>query len=143
MRRFVEEYHEKNEETYIFPVFRKAGKLTDLVDTLLAQHRTGRAVTARILALSQPDVFRSAGNRTIMVRACHSFIRIYRPHEVREDTVLFPALRTILKPKQVEDLGTRMEGRPSPKLPLWRGSWASTTSDNSLPKSERRSQTPL
>src|SRR5215467_13122969 len=35
VRRFVEQYHEKNEETYIFPVFKKAGKLTDLVDVLL------------------------------------------------------------------------------------------------------------
>jgi hypothetical protein len=34
---------------------------------------------------------------------------MYRPHEAREDTVLFPALRTILKPKQVEELGERME----------------------------------
>jgi hypothetical protein len=34
---------------------------------------------------------------------------MYRPHEAREDTVLFPALRTILTPKQVESLGDRME----------------------------------
>ena len=34
---------------------------------------------------------------------------MYRPHESREDTVLFPTLRTILKPKQVEELGERME----------------------------------
>jgi hypothetical protein len=34
---------------------------------------------------------------------------MYRPHEAREDTVLFPALRTILNPKQVEALGARME----------------------------------
>jgi hypothetical protein len=31
------------------------------------------------------------------------------PAQAREDTVLFPALRTILKPKQVEELGERME----------------------------------
>ena len=31
IRKFVEEYHEKNEENFIFPVFVKAGKLTDLV----------------------------------------------------------------------------------------------------------------
>jgi hypothetical protein len=30
---------------------------------------------------------------------------MYRLHEAREDTVLFPALRTILPPKQVEALG--------------------------------------
>ncbi len=109
VRHFVEEYHEKNEETYIFPVFKKAGKLTDLVDTLLTQHKAGRTVTARILALSQPNVFRSPGNQQQIVAACHSFIRMYRPHEAREDTVLFPALRTILKPKEVEQLGARME----------------------------------
>jgi hypothetical protein len=34
---------------------------------------------------------------------------MYRPHEVREDIVLFPALRTILNPKQAADLGDRME----------------------------------
>ncbi len=109
IRHFVEEYHEKNEENFIFPVFRRAGKLTDLVSTLLTQHKAGRAVTARILQLSQPDRFRLADDRTRLVEACHAFIRMYRPHEAREDTVLFPALRTILTPKQVLDLGDRME----------------------------------
>jgi hemerythrin-like domain-containing protein len=109
VRRFVEQYHEKNEETYIFPVFKKAGKLTDLVDVLLAQHKAGRAVTARILDLSKPDAFRKAENQQAIVDACHSFIRMYRPHEAGEDTVLFPGLRTILKPKEVLDLGDRME----------------------------------
>ena len=109
VKRFVEEYHEKNEEKYIFPVFQKAGKMTDLVDTLLAQHRAGREVTAQIIRFSAPDSFRQAENRQKAVAACRSFIRMYRPHEAREDTILFPALRTILKPKQVTDLGERME----------------------------------
>src|SRR3979409_715402 len=42
VRQFVAEYHEKNnEERYIFPQFKKAGKLTDLVETLLRQHKAG------------------------------------------------------------------------------------------------------
>jgi hemerythrin-like domain-containing protein len=41
--------------------------------------------------------------------SCQSFIRMYRPHESREDTVLFPALRTLLTPRQVEALGDKME----------------------------------
>jgi hemerythrin-like domain-containing protein len=106
---FVEEYHEKNEEKYIFPEFERAKKLVELVETLKTQHRAGREVTARIAALSQPDPFRLQGNREKLVEACGSFIRMYRPHEAREDTVLFPALRTILKPKQIEELGERME----------------------------------
>jgi len=109
VRKFVEEYHEKNEENHIFPVFVKAGKLTDLVETLKTQHKAGRTVTAEILRLSKPDLFRDKENQARLVRAVQSFIRMYRPHEAREDTVLFPALRTILRPKQVEALGSRME----------------------------------
>jgi hemerythrin-like domain-containing protein len=96
VRRFVEQYHEKNEENYIFPHFKRAGKLTDLVDTLLRQHKAGRAVTAQILHLSTPPLFSDPQNQQRLVAAVESFIRMYRPHEAREDTVLFPALRTIL-----------------------------------------------
>ena len=109
VRLFVEEYHEKNEEKYIFPEFEKARKLVDLVQTLRSQHLAGRKVTAEILRLSRPDLFRAADNRVKLDVACGKFIRMYRPHEAREDTVLFPALRTILSSKQVESLGDRME----------------------------------
>src|SRR5262249_12668034 len=44
IRRFIEEYHEKLEEEHLFPRFRKAGKLVDLVDTLLKQHQAGRQI---------------------------------------------------------------------------------------------------
>ena len=48
IRHFVEEYHEKLEEDFLFPRFRKAGKLVNLVDTLQAQHKAGRELTATI-----------------------------------------------------------------------------------------------
>ena len=111
VRHFVEEYHEKNEENFIFPVFERAKKLTDLVETLKTQHKAGRVVTARILALSQPDRFRNSADREQLVASVHAFLRMYRPHEAREDTVLFPALRTLLSPRQVQSLGDRMEGQ--------------------------------
>jgi len=109
IRNFVEEYHERNEEKYIFPVFEEHKKLVDLVRTLKTQHMAGREVTARILRLSTPDQFRSQDNPTQLMASCQSFIRMYRPHESREDTVLFPALRTLLTPRQVEALGDKME----------------------------------
>jgi hemerythrin-like domain-containing protein len=109
IRKFVEEYHEQNEEKFIFPEFERAKKLVPLVETLKTQHRAGREVTAKVLSLSQPDQFRAKENRSKLIEACGAFIRMYRPHEAREDTILFPALRTILKPKQVEELGDRME----------------------------------
>jgi hemerythrin-like domain-containing protein len=109
IRSFVEEYHERNEEKYIFPVFEENKTLIDLVQTLKTQHKAGRDVTARILRLSTPDQFRSQDNRTQLMVSCQSFIRMYRPHKSREDTVLFPALRTLLTPRQVEALGDKME----------------------------------
>src|ERR1700694_2384228 len=38
IRTFVEEYHERNEEKYIFPEFERARKLVDLVTLLRVQH---------------------------------------------------------------------------------------------------------
>ena len=38
-----------------------------------------------------------------------SFITMYRPHEAREDTVLFPALHQVLSTKQLKDLGEQFE----------------------------------
>ena len=40
---------------------------------------------------------------------CRAFLRMYRPHAAREDTVLFPALKKLLSPKQLEALGDRFE----------------------------------
>jgi hemerythrin-like domain-containing protein len=109
IRKFVEEYHERNEEKYIFPEFERAQKLTELVAVLKAQHEAGRKVTAEILALSTPSAFQLQTHREKLATACQSFIRMYRPHAAREDTVLFMALRTILSPEQVLSLGDRME----------------------------------
>jgi Hemerythrin HHE cation binding domain len=72
VRRFVEAYHEQNEEKYLFPVFQKAGKLTDLVTTLLTQHKAGRAVTAEILRLSESSAFQHPDAQGRLVAAASS-----------------------------------------------------------------------
>src|SRR5262249_42867823 len=46
---FIENYHEKSEEEFLFPRFRKANQLVDLVTTLLEQHQAGRNITFKIL----------------------------------------------------------------------------------------------
>ncbi|MEO6575079.1 MAG: hemerythrin domain-containing protein, partial [Polyangiaceae bacterium] len=48
VRQFVEDYHEKLEEQYLFPRFEKAGRLVDLVAVLRKQHDAGRRLTAQI-----------------------------------------------------------------------------------------------
>jgi hemerythrin-like domain-containing protein len=109
IRHFIEDYHEKLEENFIFPIFEKHQKHTELVKVLRRQHDVGRTLTERILRSSQPDEFRRANTLAQLSQDCHAFIRMYRPHEAREDTVLFPALRKILPAKEIEELGERFE----------------------------------
>jgi hemerythrin-like domain-containing protein len=109
VRKFVEDYHEKLEEKFIFPEFEKAKKLADLVAVLKAQHEAGRKVTDVILRNAVADQFRKQDARTELVRSCEAFIRMYRPHEAREDTVLFPALHKVVPAKRLKELGEQFE----------------------------------
>jgi hemerythrin-like domain-containing protein len=109
IKNFIENYHEKLEEDYLFPRFRKAGKLTDLVAVLLQQHEAGRRVTAQIQQLATAAAVKNAGDRQKLAEALATFIRMYRPHEAREDTVLFPALHQIVSQHEFDALGEDFE----------------------------------
>jgi hemerythrin-like domain-containing protein len=110
IRHFVEEYHEKLEEDFLFPRFRKAGKHVPLVDTLQAQHKAGRDLTAKIRELGATATLKYVSSDTDKLGdALRSFLRMYRPHEAREDTVLFPAFRSIVSPHEYDALGEDFE----------------------------------
>lgn len=111
VRRFIEEYHEKLEEDYIFPRFEKKGTLTDLTAALRTQHKSGRALTKKILELSNDVSLKDTKNRTELATCIHKFIRLYRPHKAREDTVLFPALHSIIPDQELAQLGDKFEDR--------------------------------
>ena len=53
IRTFIEDYHEKLEENYLFPRFEKANVLTDLVKILRIQHHAGRTLTDEIIQLGK------------------------------------------------------------------------------------------
>jgi hemerythrin-like domain-containing protein len=107
IRKFIEDYHEKLEEEHLFPRFRKAHQLVDLVDVLYEQHQAGRRVTDRVLAtvgsLKTPDDSKK------LAADLRAFIRMYAPHEAREDTVLFPALHDIVSRQEYEALGKQFD----------------------------------
>jgi hemerythrin-like domain-containing protein len=109
IRDFIENYHEKLEEDHLFPRFEKANKLVELTTTLRAQHKAGRMLTARLLSNNGAKVWKSAEDRTLGARTLGEFIRMYRPHEAREDTVLFPALRSIISAHEYASLGEDFE----------------------------------
>jgi len=108
IRKFVEDYHEKLEEDFIFPAFEKRGQLVPLVKVLREQHAAGRAMTD-VIAAHLPGAPTMPELSPEAQAACEAFIRMYGPHAAREDTVLFPALRKILSAKQLDQLGDKFE----------------------------------
>lgn len=105
---FINNYHEKSEEEHVFPRFKKAGKMTDLVDILLRQHDAGRKVTENILRLA-PSGRSNADDRKQLVSAMQSFITMYRPHAAREDTDLFPKLKDVVSSNEYDAMAEDFE----------------------------------
>ena len=109
VRDFIHDYHEKSEEELIFPHFKSAGRMVELVTVFAAQHGAGRKLTERILAAA-PQV-RSREPREAMGRDIQAFVAMYRPHAAREETDLFPTLRQLVKSEQYEEIADEMENR--------------------------------
>jgi len=103
IKTFIEDYHEKLEENHLFPRFEQAGKLVELVENLRAQHAMGRRVTDKILAASKSNDMDGLG------MSLTAFVRMYRPHEAREDTVLFPALHDLVSKHEYDAMGEQFE----------------------------------
>jgi hemerythrin-like domain-containing protein len=108
IQRFIESYHEKLEEEHLFPRFEKAGRMVELVSTLRSQHQAGRRVTAAILELTA-SVRKEPSVRARLREELKRFVRMYRPHEAREDTVLFPEFRNLVSSAEYERLGEQFE----------------------------------
>jgi hemerythrin-like domain-containing protein len=111
IRTFIEGYHEKLEEDHLFPRFERAGKLVILVKTLREQHEAGRHLTEQIVQLATPAGFKDAEASRNLSTSLRQFVRMYRPHEAREDTVLFPAIRSLMTAKEFDEMGDRFEDK--------------------------------
>ena len=108
VRSFVEDYHEKLEENYLFPRFERANKLVDLVSILREQHNAGRELTDPILKISNGI---SSAEKPKYINLLQNFTRMYRPHKSREDTVLFPAIHQIIPKKEYLEMGDKFEDK--------------------------------
>jgi hemerythrin-like domain-containing protein len=105
---FIEDYHERNEEQQLFPRFRKAGQMVELVNVLYQQHQAGRRLTDTIVGLA-PASKAPGESRNRLIASVQSFITMYRPHEAREDTELFPKLRGIVSPHEFDAMSEDFE----------------------------------
>ncbi len=109
IRSFIEDYHEHLEEQYVFPKLEQAGKLTDITTVLRTQHQRGRTLTDRMLGATTGAAAPDQPARDALVQDMSAFIRMYEPHEAREDTVVFPALRDVMPAKEFRDLAETFE----------------------------------
>ncbi len=67
VRRFIEDYHEKSEEQYVFPRLEAAQRETVLVSVLRQQHERGRQLTADVMRLA------ASGDRAALARPLRAF----------------------------------------------------------------------
>jgi len=111
IRTFIEDYHEKLEEDFLFPRFEKTGRLTDLVLVLRKQHKAGRTLTDQIMEIGKMESLPDTEERQKLIKLLGDFNRMYRPHEAREDTVLFPAIRKIVSEDEYFALGEDFEDK--------------------------------
>ncbi|MDP4224257.1 MAG: hemerythrin domain-containing protein [Bacteroidota bacterium] len=108
IRNFVEDYHEKLEEDFLFPRFEKANHLPDLVRVLREQHSAGRTITGSIIDAAGKAEW-TDDDKQKLSRLFEEFNRMYRPHAAREDTVLFPEIRNVFSENEYADLGEEFE----------------------------------
>ncbi|HEY4170834.1 MAG TPA: hemerythrin domain-containing protein [Reyranella sp.] len=114
MRDFVHDYHEKNEEEQVFPHFKTAGRMVELVTVLQAQHAACRKLTERVIDLAPKSG--SKEQRERMIQAMQATITMYRPHAAREDTDVFPTLRSLVTPNEFEQIGEALEKSETDKF---------------------------
>jgi hemerythrin-like domain-containing protein len=107
---FGEEYHEKKlEEDYIFPAITKlSGDIAAYPGILIAQHNRGREITDYILGVTNNPKLTFSDKEKLIV-AISSFVRMYRPHAAREDTVIFPAWKDSLNDEDLDEMNDKFE----------------------------------
>lgn len=108
-QKFIEEYHQKLEENYIFPRFLQNQQHIQLIQTLLKQHSAARCLTAMTLQLLSSQYVNNISQRFQLACLLSLYIRMYEPHSAREDTVLFPAFHNIVSEKTFKELGEKFE----------------------------------
>ena len=111
VERFIQDYHEKSEEEFVFPALEAKQREVELVRVLRLQHQRGRELTAEIARRTKN--FRASLELAALLR---DFSRMYRPHAAFEDTRAFPAFRETLDDAAYRELGEKFEEREHERL---------------------------
>lgn len=110
-KNFIENYHEKLEEDYIFPKFVKAHKQMDLIYTLKKQHDAGRKLTDQLITLTKEETLKDNNKKNIISNYLKAYVKMFNPHIAREDTVLFPEFKKLISDKEYNEFGEAFESK--------------------------------
>ncbi|WP_291579440.1 hemerythrin domain-containing protein [Clostridium sp. UBA6640] len=108
-KQFIEDYHQRLEEQYVFPKFSKKPKYSVLISTLLNQHNAASKLTNNVLYYSSIENNCYFENNFQLIRLLSLYINMYNPHSAREDTVVFPAFHELVTPEEFKELGELFE----------------------------------
>jgi hemerythrin-like domain-containing protein len=109
VRRYMQDHHEINEQFQVFNRFSQAGKMVELVAILYQQHLAGRKLLDKIKMLSTEETLKDPSERAKVAEFLTTFNQLYRHHAAWEDTVLFPAFRSVTSPQDFAAVGETFE----------------------------------
>lgn len=109
IRAFIQSYHEKLEENYIFVRFQKAHdrELIKLVKVLKKQHKIGHKIIDDMINIE--NKIQDPSYQKKLINLMDAFIHMYRAHKAKEDTILFPAFHNIVTASEYGRLGDVFE----------------------------------
>ncbi len=108
-RSYIQKHHDACEERYIFPRFREANYIVEVVTELHNQHVAAMEITDRILALTSAEGRRGGSSSQKLGDLCTMLVRMYRPHMSWEQTIVFPAFYDITTIEYIEHIRQEME----------------------------------
>ena len=110
IRTFIEDYHEHLEEQVRLPRSSNGQANSPTSPPCCAPSTSAAALlTDRVLAATTGAAALDQPARQALVQDMSAFIRMYEPHEAREDTVIFPALREVVPANEFRELAETFE----------------------------------
>ena len=82
---------------------------TGSLNNLVGQFAQQRSLVDKALHTIPDALAVLKEQRDKLADALRDFLRMYRPHEAREDTVVFPAFRSVVSPHEYDALGEDFE----------------------------------
>ncbi|MDF2880835.1 MAG: hypothetical protein K0R54_1392 [Clostridiaceae bacterium] len=108
-QQFIENYHQKLEEQYVFPKLSENHKYIGLINTLRNQHDAAHNLTENILDFSSVKNTYYFNSSPQLIELLSLYINMYDAHTTREDTVIFPTFHELVTPDEFKELGERFE----------------------------------